>query len=357
MRDKSVSLAKGIAIALVVLIHSIPPGFIASLGGIFVLSSFFFMSGYCFKDKYLDDALAFLKKRFTGIYWPYLKWSLLFLLLHNVFYHLHIYSDEYGYGGKTSVFYTSSDFVGKAISIATKMQGHEQLLGAYWFMKLLFVGSFIFYIALKVLKSKAWGALLLLALSVLLSTLDWKLYYFNIGTREFYAAFFLYIGYLYKKHQLDFHQRPWIWCLAVILVVSGTQLWFTTMHNYDYWKILPHAFTVISATLTLLCFSQYLARKVENKSVKCMVFIGDHTMEVLTWHFLSMKLVSLIIITIYHLPIKRLSEFPVIEEYARQGWWIAYLIVGVAIPVIWTFYYHLFKDRLINNTFDKVHTR
>lgn len=319
-----------------------------------VVPTFFFMSGYCFKDKYLDDALAFIKKRFTGIYWPYLKWSLLFLLLHNVFYHLHIYSDEYGYGGKTSVFYTSSDFVRKAISIATKMQGHEQLLGAYWFMKLLFVGPFIFYIALKVLKSKAWGALLLLALSVLLSTLDWKLYYFNIGTREFYAAFFLYIGYLYKKHQFDFHQRPWIWCLGVIMLVVGTQLWFTTMHDYDYWKILPHAFTVISATLTLLCFSQYLARKVENKSVKCMVFIGDHTMEVLTWHFLSMKLVSLIIITIYHLPIKRLSEFPVIEEYARQGWWIAYLIVGVAIPVVWTYYYHLFKDRLTKCSSDFV---
>ena len=357
MRDKSVSLVKGIAIALVVLIHSIPPGFIASLGGIFVLSSFFFMSGYCFKDKYLDDAHAFVKKRLTGIYWPYLKWSLLFLLLHNVFYHLHIYSDEYGYEGKTSVLYTSSDFVRKAIAIATKMQGHEQLLGAYWFMKLLFVGSFIFYIALKVLKSKAWGALLLLALSVLLSTLDWKLYYFNIGTREFYAAFFIYVGYLYKKHQLDLHQRPWIWCLGVIMLVVGTQLWFTTMHNYDYWKILPHAFTVISATLTLLCFSQYLARKVENKSVKCMVFIGDHTMEVLTWHFLSMKLVSLMLIAIYHLPIKRLSEFPVIEEYARQGWWIAYFIVGIGIPVVWTYYYHLLKDRLTKCSSDKTLTR
>ena len=357
MRDKSVSLVKGIAIALVVLIHSIPPGFIASLGGIFVLSSFFFMSGYCFKDKYLDDAHAFVKKRLTGIYWPYLKWSLLFLLLHNVFYHLHIYSDEYGYEGKTSVLYTSSDFVRKAISITTQMQGHEQLLGAYWFMKLLFVGSFIFYIALKVLKSKAWGALLLLALSVLLSTLDWKLYYFNIGTREFYAAFFIYVGYLYKKHQLDLHQRPWIWCLGVIMLVVGTQLWFTTMHDYDYWKILPHAFTVISATLTLLCFSQYLARKVENKSVKCMVFIGDHTMEVLTWHFLSMKLVSLMLIAIYHLPIKRLSEFPVIEEYARQGWWIAYFIVGIGIPVVWTYYYHLLKDRLTKCSSDKTLTR
>ena len=354
MRDKSISIAKGISISLVVMAHSVCIDFIIRCILIFVLSLFFFMSGYCFKDKYLDDALAFIKKRFMGIYWPYLKWSLLFLLLHNVFYHLHIYSDEYGYEGKTSVLYTSSDFVRKAISITTQMQGHEQLLGAYWFMKLLFIGSFIFYIALKVLKRNAWGALLLLALSVILSIGDWKLYYFHIGTREFYAAFFIYVGYLYKKHQFDFHQRPWIWCLGVIMLVVGTQLWFTTMHNYDYWKILPHAFTAILAILTLLCFSQYLARKVENKSVKCMVFIGDHTMEVLTWHFLSMKLVSLIIITIYHLPIKRLSEFPVIEEYARQGWWIAYLIVGVAIPVVWTYYYHLFKDRLTKCSSDFV---
>ena len=357
MRDKSVSLAKGIAIALVVLIHSIPPGFTAGFFGMFAVSSFFFMSGYCFKDNYLDDAYKFLKKRLTGIYWPYLKWSLLFLLLHNMFYHLNIYSDEYGYGGKISILYTSADFVKRAISVTTQMQGHEQLLGAYWFMKLLFIGSFIFYIALKVLKRNAWGTLLLLAISVLLSLFDWELYYFHIGTRELYAAFFIYVGYLYKKHQLDFHQRPWIWCLAVILVVSGTQLWFTTMHNYDYWKIFPHAFTAILAILTLLCFSQWLSRKAENKSVKCIVFIGDHTMEVLTWHFLSMKLVSLMLIAIYDLPIKRLSEFPVIEEYARQGWWIAYLIVGVAIPVVWTYYYHLFKDRLTKCSSDKTLTR
>ena len=129
------------------------------------------------------------------------------------------------------------------------------------------------------------------------------------------------------------------------------------MHNYDYWKIFPHAFTAILAILTLLCLSQYLAQKTENKSMKCIVFIGDHTMEVLTWHFLSMKLVSLMLIAIYDFPIKRLSEFPVIEEYTRQGWWIAYLVVGVGIPVIWTYYYHLFKDRLIKYSSDKTLSR
>ena len=357
MRDNSVSIAKGIAIALVVLAHSGESEFADRYFGMFLVPLFLFMSGYCFKDKYLDDALTFIKKRFTGIYWPYLKWSILFLLLHNIFYHLNIYSDEYGYGGKTSILYTSADFVRRAISVATQMQGYEQLLGAYWFMKLLFVGSFIFYITLKIMKSNAWGALLLLALSVLLSILDWRLnYYFHIGTREFYAAFFLYVGYLYKKHQLSFHQRPWIWCLGVIMVVAGAQLWYTTMHNYDWWRILPHAFTCILAILTILCFSQYLARKVGNKSLKCMVFMGDHTMEVLTWHFLSMKLVSLMIIAIYALPIKRLPEFPVIGEYTYQGWWIAYLIVGIGIPLVWTYYYHLLKDRLIKYSSDKTLT-
>ncbi len=77
-------------------------------------------------------------------------------------------------------------------------------------------------------------------------------------------------------------------------------------------------------------------------------------LEVLTWLFLSMKLVSLMLIAIYNLPIKRLSEFPVIEEYTRQGWWIAYLIVGVAIPVVWTYYYHLLKDRLTKCSSDFV---
>lgn len=63
-------------------------------------------------------------------------------------------------------------------------------------------------------------------------------------------------------------------------------------------------------------------------------FVGDRTIDVLTWHFLSFKLISIIIISYYSLPKAQLGEFPVIEEYAYQGWWIAYVIVGVLIPLI-----------------------
>ena len=249
------------------------------------------MRDYCFKDKYLNDAKGYAIKRVTGIYWPYLKWSLLFLLFHNVFYHLNIYSDEYGFHGRTSVLYTATDFINKAISISTKMQGHEQLLGAYWFMKLLFVGSFSFYLTVKVLCGRWWGSLILLAIVIVLSYFDWSLPYFHIGTREFYAASILYIGYLYKRYHWTWHRNITINAVALFLMVVGARYWFTTMHDYEYWKVLPYAISAVLLVLTLVHVCEWIVKKKNNYAVRFLIFTGDHTMEVLTWHFLSLKLV------------------------------------------------------------------
>lgn len=60
-------------------------------------------------------------------------------------------------------------------------------------------------------------------------------------------------------------------------------------------------------------------------------YIGKNTLTLLTWHFLTFKIVSLVIISIYDLPIARLAEFPVITEYSKQGWWIAYFIVAMVV--------------------------
>ena len=64
---------------------------------------------------------------------------------------------------------------------------------------------------------------------------------------------------------------------------------------------------------------------------KALDFIGKNTLTILTWHFLAFKLVSLLIIDIYDLPIERLAEFPVITEYSKQGWWIAYFIIAMVV--------------------------
>lgn len=40
--------------------------------------------------------------------------------------------------------------------------------------------------------------------------------------------------------------------------------------------------------------------------------------------------------------IDRLGDFPVMTDYAHQGWWIIYLIVGVTLPISGTYLYHSF---------------
>lgn len=66
---------------------------------------------------------SFIVKRINGLWLPFVKYGLLFLLLHNVFFHLNIYNDVYGYNGEVSRIYDVKDFVAKAIHIVLTMRG------------------------------------------------------------------------------------------------------------------------------------------------------------------------------------------------------------------------------------------
>ena len=68
---------------------------------------------------------------------------------------------------------------------------------------------------------------------------------------------------------------------------------------------------------------------------RALSYIGEHTMEILTWHFLSFKLVNLLKIAIYDWDIERLAEFPVIAEN-NTFWWPLYALAGVGLPLLLT---------------------
>ena len=150
MRNPSVSIAKGIAIILMVTAHARCGIWWQYYINMFHMPLFLFMSGYCFKEAYFSDTRSFVTKRIKGIWLPFVKWQLIFLLLHNIFFSLDIYNGEYGFRGRVSHEYSIGETLKNAVFIAVTMSHGEVLLGGFWFLKSLFVGSFFFYFLTKI---------------------------------------------------------------------------------------------------------------------------------------------------------------------------------------------------------------
>lgn len=145
-RDTAISCTKGLAILMMVMAHGGVCSEVSKFISMFHMPIFFFFSGYCFKDSYLKDNTLFVKKRIKGLYIPYVKWMILFILLHNIFCKLNILdSQSVGY-------YSVGQIIEKILRTVFTFVGGEQLLGGFWFLRELFWGALISFLLLKYIK-------------------------------------------------------------------------------------------------------------------------------------------------------------------------------------------------------------
>ena len=330
MRDNSISISKAIAIILMVIGHAGCPSILHNLIYQFHIPLFFFFSGYCFKDKHLTDFRTYTSKRITGIYLPYVKYAILFLVLHNLFFYLNIYNDQYGYNGIGLSLYTFKDIAHRALKITTQMAGEEQLLGGYWFMKILFLTSFTGFAFIKYLKNKKLqivGLVFLYAIVFYITRAESVSSFWNSVWYTCFATLFFMLGKISSGYKTP---QSWWFTIVCIAGVFGLSIinpaGFTTKHNILLYVI---------GALTGILATKNISGHLQNVPYvgKTLVYIGNRTLTILTWHFLCFKLVSLAIIKIYGLPIELLASFPIITEYAAKGWWVAYSLVGVIIPI------------------------
>ena len=304
----------------------------------FHMPLFFFLSGYCFKESHLEDFRNYAKKRFSRIYVPFVKWALIFLILHNIFFYLNIYNDIWGFDGEVSQLYGWSDYLKKAFLIFFCLSGNEQLLGGYWFLHTMFFASFIFYGLLK-LKIPVVGGIIALLLSAFLYFKGIPVVNIYCGAKEWLAVSCMMAGYLYKTYSIDKlvdKYSVYVIPVCALLLLLGSVYWKGEMLNMKWTHTIPYFISAIAGSIIVMIISK-LSVRIQGVS-NVIANISDKTLEILTWHFLCFKLVSLVIIACYGLPIEHLAEFPVICPYNEQGWWILYLIIGVGVPVIATSY-------------------
>ena len=196
--DTRISVTKALCIILMVVGHSGCPTFLGEYIYQFHMPCFFFVSGFLLKEKYLNDISTFIKRRFKGLWWPFVKWSVVFMLFHNVLTSLHIYNSSY----------TLTDMAYKLFHIVT-MTGSEQLLGGYWFLKELLYASVISIIALKLFslfsKKEFQNGIILtlifLVLAYFLSIVPFKIP--TIGSKTMLATSFYLAGYTFHNKQTN----------------------------------------------------------------------------------------------------------------------------------------------------------
>ena len=136
-RDTTISICKGIAIILMVIAHAEAPGWLCKFIFEFHMPLFFITAGYFFSLKYLNDEATFVWKRVKGLYWPFVKWSVFFLVIHNWMFDLGVLNEQYGNeAGGVLHPYSWHQMQQNLWNIVTAMGGYDAFLcGAFWFFR------------------------------------------------------------------------------------------------------------------------------------------------------------------------------------------------------------------------------
>ena len=348
-QNNIVTLTKAIGIILMVIGHALPKGYVAwEVIYTFHMPLFFIMSGYCFKEKYLDDAKSFVVRKIKGIYVPFVVFSMACMAFHNVFCHLYIYEPTWLYDWKNYLWETGR--------IVTRMHNAGGMFGAAWFLKELFWGNLIFYATLRLVNmlNGKWRLKIgkelatvigLLVLTEIVNVFDLRIPYFCITTKSVRAAFFIAFGYLWKQRDWQLNKYVvWIGGLvsiaAVLLIENAGCL--TSGPIRMTLRLIP----AILGTMSVfeLCRLIVESRKsIVGYMDRGLEYVGQHTLSIMMLHMLAFKLVSYVLIKIYNLPIEQLaSQDHAMYEYTTSNFVIfcLYVVVGTCLPLACAWCWH-----------------
>ena len=356
-RNTAVSISKGIAIILMVMGHASCPGRLCSFIYEFHMPLFFFFAGFFFSTKYLNDEAAFVKRRIKGLYLPFVKWSVVFLLLHNLFFEAGILNEQYGNssGGVTHP-YSWHTMQQRLWNIVTAMGGYDEFIaGAFWFFRALFVASVLYlvlfklfnYIAARCGKSAPTNTV---AVAVCIATLllaAWQTgeglrvsTLVQGGYRDIMGTFFFGCGFLFSRYK-DAYKATWrntALFFAVTLLfsiyASSCMEWRTSLVNF-----LKLPVPALCGTLMTYNISLWIDKR-SGLMRRFLVYCGNNTLCILVFHILSFKTVSLVKVWFYGLDYLQVGSHLVVHVNERtDGFWVLYTIVGVGLPLAWTYIY------------------
>lgn len=363
-RNYTLDIVKGIAIILMVGGHAEFP--IRHFIYLFHMAIFFMVSGFFFQSKYSDSVKniwEFIKKRLKGLWLPYVVCNIIFSLLHNFFIKINFYTNN------TDIFkYVSKEYV-KIVnpwSLTETIKNILQsaflykwtgnyLLGAIWFLETLFKISILFclidFIIKKIFKIKKTVYVQLILSVIFLAAGFWchlkSFDFYGTGLNKVFSYYILfYMGYFVATHNiseiLTKSNMKYLYLgisFAVLIVMNQ----LGTIDLID--NIYPNpAFLIIcsvSGWIFIYVIADLIGKLKHFKNV--LVCLGQNTLFILVLHYTCFKIVSYIGVLVDGKPKYCVAAFPIL--YDKGVWWIAYMIVGITIPILIAAIWNKIKPR------------
>ena len=359
MRLTRLDICKAIAIILMVIGHTETQPLQRWLQE-FHMPLFFIAAGFCFNPRYLNDEAAYLKRRIKGLYWPFVKWSLVFLCLHNLWFRIGLLNEQYGTyrGGVTHPFHSFREFWQHVWSVVFNMSGYDVFLtGAFWFFRALLLAS-VGYLVLhklllhvKPLRQRP----LLLTSSVAAVGLGLALWKCGMGLRvtgvpqggyrDLMGLFFFAVGYAFRLRPRWLEGR-WPVALACFAVVTLFACYLPggmpAATTWDKCLRLP-----VPAVAGFV-MTWWVAGRIEASATALRSFLrycGQHTLQIYVFHIISFKAVSALKILYYDLPWGHIGSHMVVHYAKDDLFWIPYTIAGVGLPLLWMWCYERLRQR------------
>lgn len=343
-KDPRITILKGLCMIMVVVDHSGCPKPLFLFDLSMLMPIFLMASGYFFKPSWFARPGEYARGKFKSLYLPYVKWSLIFLLLHNVFFYLGILNASYGNDdGVCSNAYSLAEAGRRAADIFLRMNGHEGfLLGAFWFLRTLLVTLLVVCLGGSLLHRKVKSesaciailAVLAAAGGFVIAFLQRGIPYFpQGGYREAMGVFFIGCGYFF--HKLDrYWQNNLAAAVALVIQVAVVSVQWT--------GLLPDAtvaqWAAVMATGTCGFIVMHRVSSLINlapeKIRKAIIYAGENTFYILTFHLLMLKPVSLLKAWFYGLDWHAVGCHPYVHLVQDNWFWLLYVCTAVPLSLL-----------------------
>lgn len=336
-KDLSLSCAKGIGIILMVMGHAGCPINCLTFIYSFHMPLFFIISGYLLAN-YKKDIKTLFIKRIKSLYIPYIKWSMLFIIFHNLFINLNVISGER---------VTFLDLIKKAAWSICFMRNTEILISGYWFIQALFIGSIGVILLLRITKDEKIATTIMLLFSMLSLWLESSWSTPQVISNVCLAMMFILVGIFMRKYEFVLKKSILIFPTFIVVLI-GSIYCFASFDDCPYYKALPFLIVGTAGSIMILNICNLIKPSIK----KVLCFIGDNSFIILTLHLLSFRLVSIILINIHNLSIDTLQMHPTITSYNHM--WIVYTICGVFTPLLVQITHNYAKISVLNKKLKRV---